>query len=351
MNDIAITIIVPTYNAEKFLRKALDSLLRQTLQNIEIIIVNDGSTDSSGNIAEEYKKIDSRFRVIHKPNGGLSSSRNTGVIASRGKYVTFLDADDMIEPNAYEDLYNAAGQHDADVIIFGKSVVDSDYHKIFDMTINYDPNVVLTRKEIRNQILKDLVVSDLNASVLNKLFKRELISQFEFNEEWSIAEDYYFILHFFDIVESAIYIPNVYYQYVQINTNSLVRSFHKNYIDIIESIQLYKLSKLSSWNLYTPEINSSLTTFYLSMIIKSINNVYSKTSTLTLTERYKLINKIVSRKSVKDALEQAPHLSKKLLLVKMKQTVVLSVLAKYYQSKLHRNVNRFKLRLKSVLGS
>jgi glycosyltransferase EpsJ len=96
MNDIAITIIVPTYNAEKFLRKALDSLLRQTLQNIEIIIVNDGSTDSSGNIAEEYKKIDSRFRVIHKPNGGLSSSRNTGVIASRGKYVTFLDADDMI---------------------------------------------------------------------------------------------------------------------------------------------------------------------------------------------------------------------------------------------------------------
>ena len=101
----SISIIVPVYNVEKYLEKCIDSILNQSYQNLEIILIDDGSTDNSGSICDEYKKKDQRVQVIHQKNQGQSSARNAGLNIAKGSYIGFVDSDDWIEQNMYEKLY------------------------------------------------------------------------------------------------------------------------------------------------------------------------------------------------------------------------------------------------------
>lgn len=110
-----ISIIVPVYKVEPYLRKCVDSILAQTFTNFEVILVDDGSPDNSGKICDEYAIKDSRVRVIHKENGGLSSARNAGIDIARGKYLGFVDSDDYIAEDMYEVLYENLKFYDADI--------------------------------------------------------------------------------------------------------------------------------------------------------------------------------------------------------------------------------------------
>lgn len=113
-----ISVVIPVYNVEKYLAECVDSVLGQTYTDYEIILVDDGATDSSGRICDEYAQKDARICVIHQPNGGLSAARNTGLAAARGEYVYFLDSDDYIDPQALADLIATAQQEQADVVFF-----------------------------------------------------------------------------------------------------------------------------------------------------------------------------------------------------------------------------------------
>jgi glycosyltransferase involved in cell wall biosynthesis len=115
-NKINISVIIPVYNAEKYLPDCMDSLMHQGDLRIEIILVNDGSTDQSGAIADEYAKKDSRIRVIHQENGGASAARNTGLLVAKGEYIIFIDSDDWIKEGSLLALYREAGRHQADVV-------------------------------------------------------------------------------------------------------------------------------------------------------------------------------------------------------------------------------------------
>ncbi|MBO5128772.1 MAG: glycosyltransferase family 2 protein [Oscillospiraceae bacterium] len=117
-----ISVIIPVYNVEKYLAECIDSVLCQSYTDYEIILVDDGATDSSGEMCDEYALKDSRIRVIHQPNGGLSAARNTGLRAARGEYVYFLDSDDYIEPCALEDLLGLAERETAGVVFFDSRV-------------------------------------------------------------------------------------------------------------------------------------------------------------------------------------------------------------------------------------
>ena len=110
-----ISIVVPIYNVEKYLEKCINSIIIQTYKNIEIILVNDGSTDSSGKICDIYLKKDKRIKVIHKKNGGLSDARNVGIENAKGKYIAFIDSDDFIDSDFIEILYNLIIEYNADV--------------------------------------------------------------------------------------------------------------------------------------------------------------------------------------------------------------------------------------------
>ena len=126
-NDVAVSVVIPVYNVEKYLKECVDSVLKQTYFSYEIILVDDGSTDASAKICDEYAAKDSRISVIHKPNGGLSSARNTGLQKARGAYVYFLDSDDYIVEYALEKLVEAAERDNADIVFFDAvSFADAD---------------------------------------------------------------------------------------------------------------------------------------------------------------------------------------------------------------------------------
>ena len=123
MKNIKVSIIVPVYKTEKYLKRCLDSLLNQTLEDIEIILVDDGSPDSAPALCDNAAKTDGRIKVIHKKNEGLGMARNTGIDAACGKYIGFVDSDDFVKTNMYEYLYNTAVRHNADLIISGTCYV------------------------------------------------------------------------------------------------------------------------------------------------------------------------------------------------------------------------------------
>ena len=121
-----VSVIVPIYNVENYLRKCLDSIVVQTLKDIEIILVDDGSTDESGKICDEYASQDKRVRVVHKINGGLSSARNTGIEAASAPFLMFIDSDDWVEPDFCEKPYLAAKNNNADLVLFAFRIIRSD---------------------------------------------------------------------------------------------------------------------------------------------------------------------------------------------------------------------------------
>ena len=117
LNNIKVSIIVPVYNSEKYLQTLINSLIAQTLKEIEIIVIDDGSTDSSGKILDDYQSELEKIKVIHKQNAGVSAARNTGLEVASGEYIGFVDSDDWIEKDMYEKLYNTAKLKNCNVVI------------------------------------------------------------------------------------------------------------------------------------------------------------------------------------------------------------------------------------------
>ena len=122
----SISIIVPIYNAEKYIHRCLDSILAQTYKNFELILINDGSIDNRGKICDEYSQRDNRIKVIHKNNGGVASARQCGIENAKGEYTIHIDPDDWVESNMLEELYNKAIKEKADVVICDFYVEEKD---------------------------------------------------------------------------------------------------------------------------------------------------------------------------------------------------------------------------------
>lgn len=179
-----ISIIVPVYNAEEYLHRCLDSVIKQTFKDIEIILVDDGSTDKSSMICDEYSLRDSRVKVIHQKNGGPSKARNTGIDCAKGLFYGFVDSDDFIEPTMYETLYDDSIKNDCQISVCGhmehKENVDAikfyklDMHKVF-----------ATEEAINNMLLGEYFAGHL----CTKLFDARLFDGTRLNEKIKVCED------------------------------------------------------------------------------------------------------------------------------------------------------------------
>lgn len=154
--ELAISIIVPVYNVEKYLNRCLDSILNQTFTDFELILVDDGSTDNSGIICDEYKTKDNRIKVIHKENGGLSSARNAGLDIARGRYIGFVDSDDFISKDMYQILYNEAEKNKADMIMCEFKKVDKNYEAINNNLYKKSDIKLLKKDEILEDMYSDM---------------------------------------------------------------------------------------------------------------------------------------------------------------------------------------------------
>ena len=217
MNTPKISVIVPIYKAEKYLRKCIDSILAQTFTDFELLLIDDGSPDNSGKICDEYAEKDSRIRVFHKENGGVSSARNMGIESSKGIYTIHVDPDDWIETGMLMALFEKARTEDADMVICDF------YHNKKDTEI-YMKQQPSSLHHLT--VLKELI-NKLHGSCWNKLIKKECYTKYNisFPKELSIREDQYVCLSLCKNPIRISYLPQAFYHYVtDINENSLVKN-------------------------------------------------------------------------------------------------------------------------------
>jgi glycosyltransferase involved in cell wall biosynthesis len=166
-----VCIIVPVFNAEKFLSKCIESILRQSFKNIQIILVNDGSTDGSGIICNQYARIDKRIKVIHQQNNGQSYARNAGINAAKSDYISFIDADDYIAPDMVETLYNLSTAYNADITECCYKIVYNDREEPceFGNGIEFGEGEFMINKFLKADIFYGVVTKFFKASVFNGL--------------------------------------------------------------------------------------------------------------------------------------------------------------------------------------
>ena len=227
-----ISVIIPIYNVEDYLEQCVESILNQTYTNLEIILVNDGSTDSSGEICDRYKNIDKRIKVIHKENGGLSDARNYGIEASTGDYIAFLDSDDWADKKLYMTLYEIIKKNHADISVCNFKICysDKDIEK-------QELNEVKCYSNI--EALERLYCNDAVTMVVawNKLYKRKVIGYLRF-PVGKIHEDEYLTPMIIYNANKISYINNELIYYRQRENSIMNKKFNikrLDYLYVLES--------------------------------------------------------------------------------------------------------------------
>ena len=218
MSHPKISIIIPVYKAEKYIHKCIDSLLKQTFTDYEIILVDDGSPDNSGIMCDEYAKVDKRFRVIHKVNGGVSSARQCGIDNAKGEYTIHVDPDDWVETTMLEELYHKAKEDNADMVICDFIKYYSETKQVY---IKQEPTSLN-----HNIVLKNLF-QHLQGSCCNKLIKRTCYSKYniKFPENFNLYEDLYVCACLLKYPIKISYLNKAFYYYsINTNTDSMVKS-------------------------------------------------------------------------------------------------------------------------------
>lgn len=231
---IKISIIVPIYNGEKYLSRCIKSLLNQTLKEIEIILVNDGSIDGSLEICEKYAKKDSRIVVIDKSNGGVSSARNYGVAKAKGDYIGFVDVDDWIESEMYNNMYKKILDTNTDVCMSNYIIEGKKRYS----PIRFDfSDSKFDKSEIRMKIIPNMLAPEdldsggtfIHGSVCRLLIRKKIVDyhNLTFNEKLKMMEDLVYVIELMLSINNVSFDHNEYYHYM-INFDSATRNFEKN---------------------------------------------------------------------------------------------------------------------------
>ena len=289
-----ISIVVAVYNAEGYLAKALNSILNQTLTNLEVIIIDDGSTDASGVLCDEFAAHDKRITVCHTDNRGVSAARQLGVLKAKGDYVIHVDPDDWIENTMLHDLFESAVEQSADMVICDYYVEGSGHTQY----VSQEPT----------SLIHDIVLTDLfkhlHGSLCNKLIKRSCLSDYNirFDTTFSLSEDLYYNASLLKNDIKIAYVNKAYYHYVQhINPNSLSSpqngSFEYDlfllnaFTNLLSGTEAYKAAKyyFSSQIVKRAYMRGDMSSFiFMKKCYRFINGVLNDTK-LGITYKLKLI--------------------------------------------------------------
>lgn len=280
--DPIISIIVPIYNVGKYLPTCIESILNQTFKNFELILVNDGSTDNSGVVCDDYAKKDTRIKIIHKSNGGVSSARNAGLYVAKGEYIGFVDPDDYIDKNMYEKLYRLCIDNNSDIAIcrFNREINGKIQNKESTEEI-----IELNNMEAMNELFKGNLY---RFSLCNKLFSKKCFNDVLFPEE-RIHEDLSTTYKLFANSKKAVYINYCGYIYVRRENSILTSTYNekrlqafiawdeiiefidKNYYEIIEQV----IATFTYWC-----VDNIL------YILNQVNNSKKKNNYLNIIQKY-----------------------------------------------------------------
>lgn len=305
-----ISIVVPVYNTEAYVARCLDSIIKQTHKNLEIIIVDDGSTDNSGKICDEYSEKDKRIRVIHRGNGGVSSARNLGKEIATGKWISYVDADDTIEPKFCEEMLRCAKDKCVDYVCSG-------YKRIFPRGAEAY-NTSYQRKILKKD---DFIYCLMNVQfgygfVHMKLIKANLAKLATFNEELEVGEDALYNLEVADKVPEVAILEKPLYNYYA-NSNSVVKRWDKNYIKkyqkAVETIKSYMEEKYG--DKYYNEVENFVT-YHAFLIL--VNHCCHNKNKHKLDSLKKLLNIKVFKEAISKSTYKNLSFTRKITLWSMK---------------------------------
>ena len=238
-----ISVVLPIYNVEKYLRRCLDSVVNQTYKNLEILLINDGSTDNCLKICEEYAELDSRVQVINKKNAGLGMARNTGIDYAKGEYICFFDSDDYIELNTIEKLYKIIVSEQPEIVCYGFNKVNGE-GKITEKNIPQIGKIVFENSDVISKFLPNLIsenpqngkASNLNMSAWAAIYSMKLIKENDWkfvSEREIISEDVYSLLSLYKNVKKVAILEEALYYYCE-NDTSLTNIYRKDRYEKIE---------------------------------------------------------------------------------------------------------------------
>jgi glycosyltransferase EpsH len=306
---VKVSVVVPVYNVEKYLAEGIESIRRQTLEDIEIILVNDGSTDRSMSICKQQEELDGRIRVIDKLNGGVSSARNAGLEAASGEFVGFIDPDDWAEPEMFERMYNRAEEIDADACIC--NYVRNEAGRVAPVALELKRDL-LNKDEVVGELIAGAIASpDLNSgasaimgSVWRCLYRRELVenNDLRFIEGIPFMEDTLFCIQAFSKCNRIAVDEGFYYNY-RIIAQSATGSYKKYAIanqklvyGLLESI--IREEKLEDF------LRSRLDLRLVNMDFDLISNEVHRNNPKTFKEKIRTISDICSDKKLKRILSE-----------------------------------------------
>lgn len=233
----AVSIIVPIYNGEKYIDRCIKSILGQSLKDIEIILIDDGSTDNTKDIISRYAKSDNRIKVICKDNTGPSNSRNIGINMSRGEYIGFIDADDFIDLDMYLKLYNAAKKFASDITICNYNEVFLEEYREIKIDHKLGNNIFFDKEEIEKNIISTFSKNENRGfySLCNKIYKRDFISNndLKIDESREHGEDWLFNMIAFTKAEKCSCVSDYLYNYIHQNKASLMFKYRKEQFELI----------------------------------------------------------------------------------------------------------------------
>lgn len=263
-----ISIIVPVYNVEKYINRCLESILKQSYKNIEVLLINDGSQDNSAKICEDIAALDSRIKVIHQDNKGVSSARNKGLDISKGEYITFIDSDDWVDRDGIECLYRNLKKTESDLAIYS---FIQEYENKKNINVKLTESIeVMNREDTIKFIFND---NRCQGFIWNKLYKSKIINsemkKIRFNEKITVLEDLYFNIEYMIRCNKAVYIDSQKYHYYISGNSAMFSIFNEKKITSLKALDA--ISELLEGN---NELENLVKGHYVVTNLLLLTNIY-----------------------------------------------------------------------------
>ena len=297
MNEDLVSIIIPAYNVEKYIEESINSVIRQSYSNIEIIIINDGSIDRTNEICEKISRIDNRIKIINKKNEGVAKARNDGIKNCNGKYVAFVDSDDIISRDYIKSLMYFMKKYNADIVSCDFKKI---YKKIKKKKTKTQPKVTQFNNVEALELL--LYKKTLDSSLWNKIINKDLFNNISFDNNLKMFEDLDIMYRLFDYSNKIIYVDEKLYYY-RIRPNSLInKEFGKENYAVIDVVNSMKQNIINKHPDLEKACNSRILSmyFYLYRNIDKENKFYLECveNIKTLREKVKKDNKITNKTKI-----------------------------------------------------
>lgn len=312
VDNIKISIIVPVYNVKDYLRKSIDSYLNQNFNDYEIILVDDGSKDGSEKICDEYKDKYNNIKVIHQKNIGAHNARNAALKISNGKYVCFFDADDYVEFNMLDKLYNIAENNNLDLVISGFYIDtyynDNDYicFKYIPYTNkNEDIVIVNNKKDFRKLAIANFD-NNMFYSPWNKLYKKSYLDNYNITFPITYRDDFPFVLSVIKDIENVAFIRECFYHFVRKRVDSETQKFVNNLYEKREEEHKYMIDIFTYWDVMNDKnALEVISRRYIDRVIECMVNLFSENAKIDRKERLLQINNMLNNNNLDIALNYA----------------------------------------------